>query len=106
MLLKQRRIFRHKGEKMGLLVLAATLYSASAFAQVPTQYPFCLQGDDYPGWSNCTFTGFQECQASASGISDECLANPWYSAADAEGQAPGGNTASQNSPLPVGPPPD
>jgi hypothetical protein len=91
----------------GLLVLAAILCSASAFAQVSTQYPFCLKGDDYPGWSNCSFTSFQQCQASASGTSDECLANPWYSAADGGAPASGDNTASQDySPLPVGPPPD
>ena len=78
-----------------LFVLAAILCPASAFAQVSNQFPFCLQGADYPGWSNYAFTSFQQCQASASGTFDECLANPWYIAADAGAPASGGNGASQ-----------
>jgi hypothetical protein len=105
---RRDQILNAKGKWMkALFVLAATLCSASAVAQVSIQYPFCLQGDDYPGWSNCTFTSFQQCQASASGTFDECLANPWYSAVDTRAPAPGGNTASQDyAPLPVGPPPN
>jgi hypothetical protein len=63
---------------LALSLLAAGLYSSCGFAQVSTQYPFCLQGDDNPGWSNCSFTSFQQCQATASGTLDECMANPWY----------------------------
>lgn len=76
-----------------LLVLATIQCPASAYAQVSTRYPFCLQGDDYPGWSNCTFTSYQQCQASASGTFDECLANPWYQAGDNAAPAPDQNTA-------------
>ena len=32
-----------------------------------TRYPVCIQGDEYPGLSGCTFTSFQQCQATASG---------------------------------------
>jgi hypothetical protein len=99
-ILKLRRI-------TALLVLVAIQCPASAHAQVSTRYPFCLQGDDYPGWSNCTFTSFQQCQASASGTFDECLANPWYQAGDDAAPAPDQNTATPGiSPLPVGPPPN
>jgi Protein of unknown function (DUF3551) len=88
-----------------LSVLAAILFSTSASAQGVAQYPFCLQGADYPGWTNCNFTSYQQCQATASGTENECLANPWYNAAagaapDASAGAPGAD-----APIPIGPPP-
>ena len=49
-----------------------------ASAQLTTQFPFCIQGVDNPGWSGCSFSTFQECQATASGTESECLSNPWY----------------------------
>ena len=45
---------------------------------VGTRYPFCLQGNDSPGFSNCTFTSYQQCQATASGRFLTCVANPFY----------------------------
>jgi hypothetical protein len=96
-----------KGQSMkALFVLAMSLCSASAFAQVSTQYPFCLQGDDYPGWSNCTFTSYQQCQASASGTFDECLANPWYNAGTNAAPPPDASLPGLNTPIPIGPPPE
>ena len=32
---------------------------------VGTRYPFCIQGDEQPGLSNCTFTSYEQCQATA-----------------------------------------
>jgi hypothetical protein len=91
----------------GIFLLAAVLGSARAHAQVSTQYPFCLQGDDYPGWSNCAFTSYPQCQAAASGTGNECRANPWYQPAANPPPLPDPNAAnSAFSPLPVGPPPN
>ncbi|MGB8400708.1 DUF3551 domain-containing protein [Bradyrhizobium sp.] len=45
---------------------------------VGTRYPFCIQGDDYPGLSNCTFVSYEQCQATASGRRLYCIANPYY----------------------------
>jgi hypothetical protein len=45
---------------------------------VGTRYPFCIQGDEQPGLSNCTFTSYEQCQATASGRRLWCLANPYY----------------------------
>lgn len=39
---------------VALSLIAGSIYSVNAYSQASTQYPFCLQGDDYPGWSNCT----------------------------------------------------
>jgi hypothetical protein len=52
--------------------------SASPAAAVGTRYPFCIQGDDQPGLSNCTFTSYEQCQATASGRRLWCIANPYY----------------------------
>jgi Protein of unknown function (DUF3551) len=51
-------------------------------AAVGTRYPFCIQGDEYPGLSNCTFTSYAQCQASASGRFLTCVANPYYNAGE------------------------
>lgn len=49
---------------------------------VGSRYPFCIQGDEYPGLSNCTFTSYEQCQASASGRFLYCVANPYFAAGD------------------------
>jgi hypothetical protein len=45
---------------------------------VGTRYPFCIQGNEQPGLSNCTFTSYEQCQATASGRLLTCIANPFY----------------------------
>jgi hypothetical protein len=63
-----------------------TLLAASGLAAlgalpaeaVGTRYPFCIQGDEYPGLSYCTFTSYEQCQATASGRFLQCIANPYY----------------------------
>jgi hypothetical protein len=88
-----------------LFVLAAILFSASASAQGVAQYPFCIQGADYPGWNYCTYSSYQQCQATASGTDNECLANPWYSAADSAAPDASASAPSADGPIPIGPPP-
>ena len=75
-------------------------------ADAISQYPFCIQGDDNPGWSGCSFNTLAACQAAASGTSAECLSNPWYQAGTNAAPDPDGNQIGANSPLPVGPPPN
>jgi hypothetical protein len=63
------------------LALAATglaLAGSAPAHAVGTRYPVCIQGDEYPGLSGCTFTSFQQCQATASGRFLSCIANPYY----------------------------
>ena len=53
---------------LALLAASGLAMAGSAPAQAfGTHYPFCLQGDEFPGLSNCTFTSYGQCQASASG---------------------------------------
>lgn len=64
-----------------LALLAAgglALVGAAPAEAVGTRYPFCIQGNEYPGLSNCSFTSFEQCQATASGRRLECIANPYY----------------------------
>lgn len=64
-----------------LVVLAAiglAASGASPAAAVGTRYPFCLQGDDQPGLSGCSYTSYEQCQATASGRMLTCIANPYY----------------------------
>ena len=67
--------------KVILAVLAASGLAALGAAPaeaVGTRYPFCLQGDEYPALSYCTFTSYEQCQATASGRFLTCIANPYY----------------------------
>lgn len=44
-------------------------------------YPFCIKGCDYgAGRGDCSFSSYQQCQATASGRLAYCDANPYYSA--------------------------
>jgi hypothetical protein len=72
---------RFEMRKAILAVLAASglaAFSAAPAEAVGTRYPFCLQGDEYPGLSYCTFTSYEQCQATASGRFLQCIANPYY----------------------------
>jgi len=46
-----------------------------------TSHAFCLQGDEWPGLSNCRFDTYAQCQASASGRALTCIANPYFAGA-------------------------
>lgn len=65
------------------ILLLATACGLSALLAAPaeavgTRYPFCIQGDDQPGLSNCTFTSYEQCAATASGRRLYCIPNPYY----------------------------
>ena len=64
---------------LAILAAAGLALAGTAPAEaVGSRYPFCLQGNDSPGLSNCTFTSYQQCQATASGRFLYCVANPFY----------------------------
>lgn len=64
--------------------------TAAPAAAVGTRYPYCIQGDDQPGLSNCTFTSYEQCQATASGRRLWCIANPYYAGPRDDGYSSGG----------------
>jgi len=64
-----------------LIALAAgglALFGSLPAQAVGTRYPFCIQGSEYPALSNCTFTSYDQCMASASGRFLTCVANPYF----------------------------
>jgi hypothetical protein len=62
-----------------VLATVALSFSGSTPAHAfGTHYAFCLTGDEWPGLSNCTFDSYAQCQASASGRSLSCIANPYF----------------------------
>jgi Protein of unknown function (DUF3551) len=68
---------------LALLAAGGLVAGLTPAGAVGVRYPFCLQGDEFPGLSNCTFTSYQQCQASASGRFLYCVANPYYAGGDA-----------------------
>ncbi len=64
---------------LALLAASGLAMVATAPAEaVGTRYPFCIQGDEYPALSNCTFTSYEQCQATASGRRLWCIENPYF----------------------------
>src|SRR5476649_1407303 len=91
---------------LALLAASGFEMSGPASAQTAaTQYPFCIQGVDNPGYSGCSFNSLQACQAAASGTEAECITNPWYNASNNAASASDGNPPGPNGPIVVGPPP-
>jgi hypothetical protein len=91
---------------LALLAVSGVAMPDLAAAQTAvTQYPFCIQGVDNPGYSGCSFNSLQACQASASGTEAECITNPWYSADTSGASASSGSQSGPNGPIVVGPPP-
>jgi len=74
----------HKDGTMRNVVLIALAASGLAlFGTLPaqavgTRYPFCIQGNEFPGLSNCTFVSYAQCMATASGRFLTCVANPYF----------------------------
>ena len=60
-----------------LAIGAAALPGVAPAPAVGTEYPFSIQGDVNPALSNCTFTSYQQCQATASGRAT--MARPYRS---------------------------
>jgi len=61
-----------------MAVAALALFGAERANAYGTNHAFCMQGDQYPGLSYCTFDSYEQCQATASGRNLSCLANPYY----------------------------
>jgi hypothetical protein len=64
------------------LMTSATIFATGVTPVAASEYRYCLQGDDYAGAGDCGFTSYQQCQASASGRTANCVANPYLAAAN------------------------
>jgi hypothetical protein len=68
-------------------ILAVAAFGAfCAIAAAPagaSEYPFCIKGCDFgAGRGDCSFSTYQQCQATASGRDATCAANPAFSRAE------------------------
>ena len=68
-------------QALAILMMAPVLMAAPARAQTyDPAYPVCLQV--YQGMTDfyfeCSYTSLEQCNASASGRSAQCIVNPYY----------------------------
>ena len=58
--------------------VACAIDAAPAAAK---DYPYCIKGCDFGGGAgDCSFSTYQQCQATASGRDATCAANPYFNA--------------------------
>jgi hypothetical protein len=65
---------------MKLRVALLTVATACVLSTVPAaaqNAAFCLRGCDF-GYNNCSFGSLAQCQATASGLTAWCEANPYF----------------------------
>jgi hypothetical protein len=69
---------------MAISALAAVNSAPAAAAGPPSgSAPFCIKGCDFGGGAgsgDCSFSSYQQCQATAAGRDATCAANPYYNA--------------------------
>jgi hypothetical protein len=57
------------------------LFASSPAAASPAgDAAFCINGFNYDGLGDCSYSSYEQCQATASGTANSCLANPYYHA--------------------------
>lgn len=61
-----------------LFLLAAVALAATPGAAAAIEYPWCAEFADGAG-SNCGFTTYEQCMATARGTGGYCARNPMYS---------------------------
>ena len=65
-------------------IWALAIFGSASMGVLPAasrDYPFCIKGCDYgAGLGDCSFSSYQQCQATASGRDATCEANPYFSA--------------------------
>ena len=65
---------------MGRVWLAACVVTAMTPA-LARDYPYCIKGCDFgAGRGDCSFSSYQQCQATASGRDAYCAENPYFNA--------------------------
>jgi hypothetical protein len=63
------------------LMLCCAVSAIGTRPAAARDYPFCIKGCDFgSGRGDCSFSTYQQCQASASGRDAWCAENPFFSA--------------------------
>ena len=55
-------------------ITSATLFANGVTPATAEDYRYCIQGDEY-GAGDCSFSTYQQCQATASGLTAYCDSN-------------------------------
>jgi hypothetical protein len=63
------------------LMLCCATSMTAALPAAARDYPFCIRGCDFgAGRGDCSFSSYQQCQATASGRDASCAENPYFNA--------------------------
>jgi hypothetical protein len=63
----------------GEMITSKSYWPSEARQSAARDYRYCIQGDDFAGGAgDCSFASYQQCQATASGRTAFCGANPWF----------------------------
>ena len=63
------------------LIVCGAALTAGALPTTAREFPFCIKGCDFGGArGDCSFSSYQQCQASASGRDAYCAENPYFTA--------------------------
>ena len=66
---------------MWALMVGCAASTSCAMPAVAQDYPFCIKGCNFgAGRGDCSFSSYQQCQASASGRDAYCAENPYFTA--------------------------
>ena len=61
------------------LMAAGAVSAAVAMPAAAREFPYCIKGCDFGGGAgDCSFTSYEQCQATASGRDATCAANPYF----------------------------
>lgn len=62
----------------GETITSKSYWPNEARQSAARDYRYCIQGNDFAGGAgDCSFASYQQCQATASGRTAYCGANPW-----------------------------
>jgi hypothetical protein len=68
-------------KSLWVLTLCFAAWTSGALPAAAQEFPFCIKGCDFAaGRGDCIFSSYAQCQATASGRTAWCDANPYYSA--------------------------
>jgi uncharacterized protein YgiB involved in biofilm formation len=63
------------------LMLCGAVSVIGTLPAAARDYPFCIKGCDFgSGRGDCSYSSYQQCQASASGRDAWCAENPYFNA--------------------------
>jgi Protein of unknown function (DUF3551) len=63
------------------LMLSCAVSAIGTLPAAARDYPYCIKGCDFgSGRGDCSFSSYQQCQASAAGRDAWCAENPYFNA--------------------------